>query len=76
MRVCYLDCPAGISGDMVLLSLDAGSTRLSYRATGDPAPARLSIRPATVRRAGLRATLAQVSAEEATITATMATLSR
>lgn len=66
MRVCYLDCPAGISGDMVLGSLlDAGLDPAQL--TAQLETLRLpgwSIRPATVRRAGLRATLAQVSAEE------------
>lgn len=66
MTVCYFDCISGISGDMVLGALlDAGLTLADL--TGELAKLQLpgwSIEPVEVHKAGLRATLAQVHAEE------------
>ena len=66
MRVCYFDCAAGISGDMVLgalldAGLDVAALRRELGKLGLPG---WSIEPATVRRSGLRATHAGVSAQE------------
>jgi len=66
VRVCYFDCISGISGDMVLGALlDAGLALEDL--TDELSKLRLGgwrIEPANVIKAGLMATLAQVSAEE------------
>ena len=66
MRVCYFDCASGISGDMVLGALlDAGLPLEDLtRELGKLGLEDWSIEPATVHKAGLRATLAQVTAHE------------
>jgi len=66
LRVCYFDCAAGISGDMVLGALlDAGLDVVALRRElGKLELPGWSIEPSIVRRAGVRATLAGVSAQE------------
>ena len=66
MKVAYFDCIAGISGDMTLAALlDAGLTIEAL--TGELRKLGLpgwSIEPRKVEKSGIRATLAQVHAEE------------
>jgi len=66
VRVCYFDCISGISGDMVLGALlDAGLSLASLiHHLSKLAIDGWTIEPVTVTKAGLRATLAEVTTRD------------